>query len=385
MINLRCERCGRLLRVESGSASTRCPHCRARVTIPDAVACLAQPHVPGHLSATPHDLPPPHGADSPSDALPARVMPWILSLLLHVGVGLITMFVFVISDPQIPPPTVAGLVPIHNRPDKSPLVSPTDPVENNQLNREDTRDENAFGSHGDESLPNPADQSGEDRPRKIVDIVSQSGLVPLKDGTGRGLFGVNIDKVPRGGPDKTPPCGGGARNYIYLIDCSGSMAETFDALRVEMVRTIARLGYSRTGRKVPRSRRRHFHVILFSRGKPLEFTPGRLVPADVTHRAQVVDFLMSVRPEGRTDPIPALQRAFDVADSARGGTIIYFLTDGAFPDSDAVVKLIRRRNARKRAAVYTFLYGTQAPQAAAVMQAIANENLGRFTSVDLDQ
>ncbi|MCX5670660.1 MAG: VWA domain-containing protein [Planctomycetota bacterium] len=182
---------------------------------------------------------------------------------------------------------------------------------------------------------------------------------------------------PAGPPTTFFGSGSRADHVCYVIDRSGSMIDTFQFVRQEMLISISRLRPSQD-----------FHVLLFAEANPKELMHRRLVPASDRYKQDVADFLDSIRAEGKTDPIPALLRAFDVlakADASKPGKVIYLLTDGVFPDSQAVLQAIRARNADKGVIIHTFLYGNKPPEAEKVMKDIAAENGGKYKFVSADE
>ena len=171
--------------------------------------------------------------------------------------------------------------------------------------------------------------------------------------------------------------GGNAHHVCYVVDRSGSMVDSFDSVRREMLLSIGRLEPVQD-----------FHVILFAEGPPVENKPGRLVTATARHKQEAARFLESVRADGTNDPIPALERAFEIlskADPDRPGKLIYLLTDGNFPDNAAVVNFIRKRNRRKDVKIHTCLLGACPTEAVTVMTDIAAENGGRYKNVEADE
>ena len=154
------------------------------------------------------------------------------------------------------------------------------------------------------------------------------------------------------------------------------MIDTFDFVRLEMLRSISRL-------RPPQD----FHVILFATGKPMENPPKRLVQAAHEYKEQVADFLMSVLAQGQTDPVPALKRAFAVLSGANNlpGKLIYLLTDGVFPDNAKVLSAIRASNPGTKVLINTYLYGHRPPEAEDVMKEIAGQNGGRYRYVSPDE
>jgi len=203
-------------------------------------------------------------------------------------------------------------------------------------------------------------------------------------------LGLEIDKNPAkliGSPedgenmfdDPPPPppdCGNRLPDVVYLIDRSGSMIDTFDTVRREMLLSIAGLAPNRK-----------FHVVLFADGRPVEKSPRGMTPATEAAKVRLVKFLKPVRASGQTDPIPAINRAFDALAKGSAGkvAIIHLLTDGVFPDNDAVLKTIRRRNASGRIQINTILYGNRPPIAEEVMSRIAAENYGKYRFISRDE
>ena len=97
-----------------------------------------------------------------------------------------------------------------------------------------------------------------------------------------------------------------------------------------------------------------------------------------------------INPQGQTDPVPALQRAFNVLSRAntskgRRGKLVYLLTDGDFPDNKAVLAAVRKENTKKDVHINTYLYGYKGKQVVDVMQKIASENGGRYKHVSSDE
>ena len=156
----------------------------------------------------------------------------------------------------------------------------------------------------------------------------------------------------------------------------GSMIDTLDSLKIELSRSLRWLGENTK-----------FHLVFFSAGKPVEFSPRQLVVGTTDNKMLARKFIHGLTAENQTDPIPALKGAFEVLkrDKQSAGKVIYLLTDGVFPDNRAVLSVIDKYNAKKDVRIHTFLYGTRPPEAVDVMQRIAKGNGGHYRYVSLDE
>ena len=167
-----------------------------------------------------------------------------------------------------------------------------------------------------------------------------------------------------------------AHHVVYLIDRSGSMIDSLDAVKDKIIKSVNGL-----------QPQHDFHVIMFADGQPFEKRPMALTPPTEAHKRALAEFLDTVKAEGTTNPVKAINRAFDVLAKGNGnpGKIIYLLTDGAFPDNKAVLVAIRARNIRKDVMINTFLFGGKPPIAEKVMSHIATENGGRYRYINPDE
>ena len=164
------------------------------------------------------------------------------------------------------------------------------------------------------------------------------------------------------------------QDVVYVIDRSGSMLDTFDDIRQTLLQSIKSL-----------SPKQRFHVIFYSKGKPKENPPRRLTFATAESKKEFEKFLRTVIPEGQTDPIPAIRRAFAVMRSGRRGkSVIYLLTDGEFPDNQKVINTIKQLNKSRRISINTILHHHHSPDVIRVLKKIAEENDGVFQFVEPD-
>jgi hypothetical protein len=154
-----------------------------------------------------------------------------------------------------------------------------------------------------------------------------------------------------------------ARSVVYVVDMSGSMVDTFDAVRWELRRSISAL-----------RRSQKFHVIFFS-NKTLEAEPRRLVSAIRAHKDNFFEFLKQVTPGGGTEPANAMERAFN-----KEPDIIFFLTDGEF--DPALLERMRRWNREEKVRVFTIAYVSR--DGAELLEKIAREHNGEFRYVSED-
>ena len=175
---------------------------------------------------------------------------------------------------------------------------------------------------------------------------------------------------------QSPPGGqpaklGAVDNMIFVIDRSGSMMQDMSPLRYELKKAVRMLK--------PEQR---FALVLFTSGEPREFVPGRLVPADTANKDQFFEYADTIDAGGRTDPIPALKRAFALAKSAPKSqyTAVCLLSDGVFPDVEAVVEFVRQATRDTNIHVFTYLYGQQ-KDAEIMMKRIAHEGKGSYNVV----
>ena len=397
-VEFQCEKCGELVSIEADAGSTvKCPHCSKRIVVPAALASLPSPQVPEPGAAPPAQPPlgdagasplpgeppaqaPPEGeegeaeeeevvTDSALMGSMATIMPWVISVFLHLSLGMILMFVtmfiiikreavdVIVADDTLSA-TPGGVVnPGHGDPDRRP--------EQNRIQKE------ATGYAKREAAV--ASDSGETDEQ--IELIG-----PGAGGSSGGSlapFGLHSGGHGAGPKSNFFGRGGNAHHIVYLIDSSGSMVDTFDYVRMEMVTSIGNL--------VPQQ---DFHVILFSDGiKPKENRAKRLVQADDDNKQAAARFLREIHPEsttGQTNPILGLERAFTVlarADKKTKGKLIYLLTDGEFHDNAAVLKAIRARNKNKDVHINTYMYGFRPDEAVRVLKSIASENGGRYKYV----
>jgi len=184
-----------------------------------------------------------------------------------------------------------------------------------------------------------------------------------------------------------------AHHVVYVVDRSGSMAPTFDEIRVELLRSIGRL-----------EPWQGFHIALFADNRAIEGPAKGLVPATAQNKDAAGRFLKVMHASGQTTVLPALKRAFAAladADQDKPGKAILLLSDGDFAGvtggsryqtkdgrtllgNEAVVQFLRDRNKDKAVRVCTFLYHSRDPTAAKVLTTIAEENGGTYKRISPD-
>ena len=94
--------------------------------------------------------------------------------------------------------------------------------------------------------------------------------------------------------------GGNARNIVYLVDASGSLIDVLPFVITELKRSIGEL-----------SEQQKFSIIFFQGDKPIEVPPLGLKPANTENKQRVIQWLDggNVVPAGLATPVEALKRA----------------------------------------------------------------------------
>src|SRR5512135_258978 len=117
--------------------------------------------------------------------------------------------------------------------------------------------------------------------------------------------------------------------FVYVVDCSGSMLDD------RLIRAKQELRRSILGLQLPQ----RFKVIFYNdQALPM---PGDLPrSADLTAKNQLLQWLRLIKPDGETDPRPAMAQALALRPDA-----IFLLSDGEFPEG--TVEAIAKKNTRK--------------------------------------
>jgi hypothetical protein len=302
----------------------------------------------------------------------AAAFPWVASILLHTALGLILLLMTIVLTQtksedrflQSPPSVTASTAELDG---KLRLPDPSEKTPR-QPNPSDTR-----GPSLNNDAPIRISRKQEDLTDPSIGIGSAAGpsggrLAEQGLRSDGGFFGVPAD-----GEDGIGPGAGGKVDVVYVLDRSGSMVHggLFDVMCRELARSLSAFqpGFQR------------YHVVFFGDGTCHEApSRGLTEPTDLNLEA-TVEWAQKLRASGQTDPARALGRAFDVlARRKRRGrsAVIFLLTDAAFPDNEAVRKLIRRRNRNRDVRIHTFLLGGRSRDAVDVMKQIASENGGKY-------
>lgn len=157
----------------------------------------------------------------------------------------------------------------------------------------------------------------------------------------------------------------GASKFVYVVDRSGSMRDTFRIVCDELRKSISGL-----------RRSQKYHVVFFNDAAPLESPARRLVNAVEANRRETFEFFDRVSPTGGTRPDTGLARAFELEPD-----VIYLLTDGLDFPPDIHERLAEWNPKRTtRIFVIGYLDRTGRP----VLERIARENNGEFRFVSED-
>jgi hypothetical protein len=156
----------------------------------------------------------------------------------------------------------------------------------------------------------------------------------------------------------------GGKKFVYVVDCSGSMAinKRFLRCQTELLRSLTSLTYGQ-----------QYLVIYFS-GKMDAMPENQLVDVRPEQMKRTVAWVSNHGLGGGTQPWEALKRAIVNKPDA-----IFFLTDGQF-DPDIVTKLAKiQPDTKKRIPIHSISF--EDPVGAELMQAIANYSRGEFKYV----
>jgi hypothetical protein len=160
--------------------------------------------------------------------------------------------------------------------------------------------------------------------------------------------------------------GGNAHKIAFVCDASGSMLNKFSTLRRELSNTIQGLRPIQS-----------FNLIFFQEQGRSALSDGGLVMATPENKLKATNYLEDkVTPRGETNPIPGLELAFQ-----QHPDLIYLLTDGDFPDNNAVLKRIQELNKTAKIKINTIAFVGEADtdtEFQKILQQIATESGGQY-------
>ncbi len=162
---------------------------------------------------------------------------------------------------------------------------------------------------------------------------------------------------------------GNAYKVVYVVDVSASLMIYIDEIIRQMQDSVRGL--------VPTQQ---FHIVLAMPREVREFEPRRLVPANARYKAMAYDFIKviaGVPKPGKADPIEAMRRAFAIKPE-----LIYFLTDGDYPDIESDLEAgLRQMNAGNHVKI-TVIGFDPSPAPRALLERIARVHGGNCRFVE---
>jgi len=200
------------------------------------------------------------------------------------------------------------------------------------------------------------------------------------DSSGIGGAGQIAPWGPPGGGSGIGPktsflgSGGNALSVTYICDASGSMDTKFDLLKRKLEESIDRLQPIQ-----------QFNVLFFNDDKVIPLSSTFLLQAQAANKAKAYQFIDQMYVHASSDPLGAINAAF-----TQQPQLIYFLTDGEFPNDDAIVRKIASLNSRHTTKINTILLMGKSSEEKGmttfvkVMRLIAADNGGTFTSLSVE-
>jgi hypothetical protein len=192
--------------------------------------------------------------------------------------------------------------------------------------------------------------------------------------SGKGIFqpggGDGDGTGPGHGPGHNPTRYQPPLSTAYVCDASGSMMEKMPALKRELSNAVERLRVFQ-----------QFSIIFFQNNQPTALSP-HLVRAIPENKRAAEDFINDASTTGFTNPIPGITEAF-----AQRPQVMFLLTDGDFPDNDAVLAEIRQLESQHHVIIHTIAFVGSADRQTKfldLLKQVAHETGGTFKKVDAE-
>jgi hypothetical protein len=360
-VEFRCESCGKLLAADGDCRQVDCPRCNSASEVPASLAPAGHSQQPSEPLADPQQE---QRSPALSTGFMSRVMPVMISLLFHVGLLVVVVFL--------------GAMLTIGETEREIVVHGV------------RRSPNPGGS----LTPSPRNTVSEAAVEKVSTTVRESAL-PSDSTPDRTMLMSAGGAAPSTWEARGPSTaefyssffgsGSNAKHVVYVVDYTGSMYDVFDRVSFELANSIGQLDEKQT-----------FHVILFhGSGKVIELENKRLIPASDAYKLKAAQFVTSnSQPFGKlaTGLLPALSRAFDALSNVQGGPkVVYFLTDLTnLPDMKDIQTVVTSLNGQRKVILNTFLFSPSGINEARIQSAsrdmtrLAEENSGEFRLITQD-
>ncbi len=158
-----------------------------------------------------------------------------------------------------------------------------------------------------------------------------------------------------------------ASSYVYVLDRSGSMHDTFHLLQRELLRAIGSL-----------HDHQRFDVIWFSEGPAQALSPT-LLPATAENKRRAFDAIRAISPGGRTQPLDALRQGLSLH-----AEVLFLLSDGDFGEQNAQVLVAVQQHRAQAVApiVHTILFAFDGGETAnPILRRIAEVGGGTYKHI----
>ena len=308
------------------------------------------------------------GADV-KDSL-ALVLPWMTSLLFHLGIVLITMFV------------VWYVVPALDE-EKGPIIPIarlSDTPGGGSLSQSSSSDTGLQTTQAVRNIQTESVSTGESLQSLNTNVGGGEALQLI--GVSGGAGGADAGRLGQFGTTQGQGqglnvgfygTGGNARKIIYVVDASGSLIDTLPFVIKELKESISSL-----------KEQQQYTVVFFQAGDPVEVPPVGWKAATADNKRKTFEFIDldagNIVPRGRTDPVKAIKLSMKYKPE-----LMFILSDnitgkGQYEvDRDELLKFLNDVNKDRKTTINTiqFLY----PDPLETLKTIATEHRGTMKFV----
>ncbi len=363
---------------------------RASAVVATKAAAIRASQVEADQDIEAQDDSPAYGTDTGLPPWLEAIFPWAASFMIHVGVGMILMFVVYASKAASEKEEEnAEKIVVPSSFDNPTLGQPpggvVNPGEGTDPSRQAAQDlfpdkgeKDGWASKEGAEEIGQALNGGAGQGEVVTDAIF-GGTGGKMGGGGSGAGGAGGTGrlapfgTPGGGSGMMGPrssfagTGGSATRLVYILDHSGSMVDSFDFLRMEVLRSVNKL--------VPVQ---SFAVIMYSEDVTV-LGPEKLMDATAPNKQSFKDKIELIRAAGDNDnKLDPFEKAFRKAFAMKP-ELIYFLTDGAFDPK--LVEVIQELNKDRKVVINTLAFIRDDPKYIDQLRKMATDNKGQYKLV----